>query len=138
MVRVCGMLAPGGVVRVAMPNEASWIQSRAVALGHAEDQFWVMPPEHLNYFDVASGARILQHCGFSIADLLADFPIDMFLLSKDTAYTLNRCIGRAAHEVRLRFETELARRSIDQLIAFRKGCAAAGVGRNLIFYARAD
>lgn len=138
MGQIRNLLAPGGVARVAMPNEASWIQSRAVALGHAEDQFWVMPPEHLNYFDIASGARLLQHCGFRIADLLADFPIDLFLLSKDTAYTLNRGIGRAAHEVRLRFETELARRSIDQLIAFRKGCATSGVGRNLIFYAWAD
>ena len=138
MFRVRKMLVPGGVVRVAMPNEASWIQSRAVALGHAEEEFWVMPPEHLNYFDAVSGARTLQHCGFHVADLLADFPIDMFLLSKDTAYTLNRSFGRAAHEVRLRFETELARRSLDQLIAFRKGCAMSGVGRNLIFYAQVD
>jgi len=138
MVRIRRMLNPGGVARVAMPNEASWIQTRAVALGNAEDEFWVMPPEHLNYFDVESGTRILEHCGFRVADLLADFPIDLFLLSRDTAYTLNRAIGRAAHEVRLRFETELAQRSMDQLIAFRKGCAASGVGRNLIFYARAD
>lgn len=138
MTRIRAMLTPGGVARVAMPNEASWIQTRAVALGHAEREFWVMPPEHLNYFDAESGTRILGHCGFRVADLLVDFPIDLFLLSKDTAYTLNRGIGRAAHEVRLRFETGLAQRSIDQLVAFRKGCAASGVGRNLIFYARAD
>ena len=138
MARIRALLTPSGMLRVAMPNEASWIQRSAVALGNAENEFWVMPPEHLNYFDVASGTRILEHCGFRVADLLADFPIDLFLLSKDTAYTLNRGIGHAAHEVRLRFETELAQRSIDQLIAFRSGCAASGVGRNLIFYARAD
>lgn len=138
MFRIRQLLVPGGMLRVAMPNESSWIQTRAVALGHAEKEFWVMPPDHLSYFDAISGARILEHCGFRIADLLADFPIDLFLLSKDTAYTLNRGIGRSAHEVRLRFEAELACRSIDQLITFRKGCATAGAGRNLIFYALAD
>lgn len=138
MLRIRQLLVPGGMLRVAMPNEFSWIQTRAVALGHAENEFWVMPPDHLSYFDATSGARILEHCGFRVTDLLADFPVDLFLLSKDTAYTLNRGIGRAAHEVRLRFETESARRSIDQLIAFRKGCATSGVGRNLIFYALAD
>jgi hypothetical protein len=49
----------------------------------------------------------------------------------------DRSLGRAAHFARVRFETTLARRSMDELLAFRRGCAAAGVGRTIVVYASA-
>jgi SAM-dependent methyltransferase len=134
--RLRRLLTPSGLVRIQVPNDGSWIQELAVERGAAQDQFFVAYPEHLHYFTAAPLRRVLEASGFEVVALLGDFPIDLFLLNPDSAYTADRARGPNCHAARLAFENALAGRSIEELVAFRSGCAAAGVGRNLIAYAR--
>ena len=135
--RLRAIVAPGGMARIAAPNDGSWLHRDLVARGSAKADFWVVTPDHLNYFDTDSLPRILEANGWAVAELLGEFPIDLFLLNSEAAYLDQPAKGRAAHFARVAFESGLwKRRSIDAVLDFRRGCAAAGVGRNLVAYAR--
>jgi 2-polyprenyl-3-methyl-5-hydroxy-6-metoxy-1,4-benzoquinol methylase len=131
------IVAPGGLLRLAAPNDGSWLHREIVARGLADPAFWVAAPDHLSYFDADSLPRVLAANGWAVAELLGEFPIDLFLLDPDTAYTRDPSKGRGCHFARVAFETGLwRRRSLDAVLEFRRGCARAGVGRNLVAYAR--
>jgi hypothetical protein len=127
-------LNPGGMCRFQVPNEYSVLQNYAVEKKIAKKDFWLAPPAHLQYFDKSSLTKTLEHCGYKVNTMLGDFPIDLFLLNKDTNYVENKSVGKNCHFARVEFDNLLAGKNIEDLIAFRKGCAASGIGRNLIAY----
>lgn len=128
------LLAPRGVARIAVPNDGSWLQQLAIERKQASSHFFVRPPEHLHYFTAASLRRLLERSGLSVVALLGDFPIDLFLLNPDSNYEQDPPRGRNCHFARVAFDLALWRRSLDELIAFRRGCAEAGIGRGLVAY----
>lgn len=130
------IVKPNGLVRITVPNDFSWLQGLAVSRGNVPDQFWVLPPDHLNYFNVDMMSKFLKESGWSILDLLSSFPVDLFLLNEDSNYVRTKERGRACHFARIAFEVGLWKQGIDKLIAFRRGCAASGVGRDLTVYAK--
>jgi 2-polyprenyl-3-methyl-5-hydroxy-6-metoxy-1,4-benzoquinol methylase len=129
-----GVVAPGGIVRLAVPNDGSWLQQLVVDLGLAREDFWVCPPEHLSYFTVDTLRSVLRRVGWHTRDILTAFPIELYLLNEASNYTQDRSLGRKAHFARVDFEVALDEQSLDKLIAFRRGCAAAGIGRNMAAY----
>ncbi|MGH3608041.1 MAG: class I SAM-dependent methyltransferase [Pseudonocardiaceae bacterium] len=128
------LTSPTGVCCFVVPNDGSIIQAEAVKRGMAEEQFWMCYPDHLSYFTLDTLENLLTDCGWAVTAALATFPIDAFLLNPDTNYRRNRSLGRNCYHAAIAFELALAERSIDSLIAFRRGCASAGVGRDLIVY----
>jgi len=137
--RLRRIVAPDGLLRIAAPNDGSWLHQELVARGLAGPEFWVVVPDHLNYFDADSFPKVLQSNGWTVTELLGEFPIDLFLLNPDSAYVGDPAKGRPCHFARVAFEMGLwKRRSIDAVVDFRRGCARAGAGRNLVAYARPD
>ena len=135
--RLRAIIASEGMVRIAVPNDGSWLQDQIVARGHADSRFWLAPPDHLNYFNTDSLPRAMAAHGWEVVEHLGEFPIDIFLLNDDTAYTRDRAKGRNCHFARVAFEMGLWKyRSLDAVIEFRRGCARAGIGRNQTVYAR--
>ncbi|MGE5505650.1 MAG: class I SAM-dependent methyltransferase [Actinomycetota bacterium] len=139
LLRLLGrVVAPGGVLRVAVPNDNSWLQRMAVAMGRIEDEFWVCPPEHLSYFTPESLDRLMASEGWKIFDQVAGFPIELYLLHGGSCYAGDPAKGRESHLARVAFDSGLYRQGLDKVLAFRRGCAAAGIGRELIVFARRD
>ena len=136
--RLRRIVAPDGLLRLVAPNDGSWLQQEIVQRGLAKPEFWVAQPDHLNYFNADSFPRVLAANGWTVADLLADFPVDLFQLNAEAAYIGGApAKGRAGHFARVAFEWALwKRRGVEAVVEFRRGCARAGVGRNLIAYAR--
>jgi 2-polyprenyl-3-methyl-5-hydroxy-6-metoxy-1,4-benzoquinol methylase len=135
--RLQRILTPSGLLRIAVPNDGSWLHQEIVTRGFADPEFWVALPDHLSYFDAHSLPAVLTANGWAVQDLLGEFPIDLFLLNPDANYARDRPKGRNCHFARVAFETGLWKReSLDAVIAFRRGCAQAGLGRNLVAYAR--
>lgn len=134
LAKMKAIIKPGGVARIAAPNDGSWLQKEIVKRGYAEKEFWVAYPVHLNYFTVSSLHNIFKRTGWQVMDILGEFPIDMFLLNPDSCYTKDGSKGRQCHFARIAFEMGLWKQGIDKVIAFRKGCADAGVGRDLAAY----
>lgn len=123
-----------GWARIMVPNDDSPVQRKAIEMGYADPEFWVAYPDHLNYFSPASLTRLLTRTGWEVRELLADYPIDTFLLNPTTNYLDAPEAGRACHFARVAFELALAERSIESLVEYRRGCGRSGVGRNLIVY----
>jgi 2-polyprenyl-3-methyl-5-hydroxy-6-metoxy-1,4-benzoquinol methylase len=134
--RLKRILSPRGLLRIAVPNDGSWLHQEIVAQGGATPEFWVALPDHLSYFDAHTLPAVLNANGWVVQDLLGEFPIDLFLLNPDTNYAQDKSKGRRCHFARIAFETGLWKReSLDAVIEFRRGCARAGLGRNLVAYA---
>jgi len=129
-----GVVAPGGMVRLAVPNDGSWLQELVVDAGLAKKDFWVCPPEHLSYFTVETLQALLQRVGWHTLEILTAFPIELYMLNEASSYTKDRSLGRKAHFARVEFEVGLYEQSLEKLIAFRRGCSAAGIGRNMAAY----
>ena len=135
--RLRAIIAPEGLVRISVPNDGSWLQAAIVERGHADPQFWLAPPDHLNYFNTDTLPRALAAHGWEVVEHLGEFPVDIFLLNPDTGYMRDRSKGRNCHFVRIAFEMGLwKQRSLEAVVEFRRGCARAGVGRNQTVYAR--
>jgi SAM-dependent methyltransferase len=128
---LAGLLRPGGTLFIRAGNQFNPLQ---VAAQETLDlkRWWVVLPDHLNYFDGPTLQRTLRGTGFDVVDAYSDFPMEMFLLMGDD-YVSDRSRGAAAHAKRMRFEMSLTpevRRSV------YRGFAAGGVGRCVFAVAR--
>lgn len=134
--RIHGILSKDGAIRISLPNDGSWIQNLIVDKSYADSEYWVVEPDHINYFNVTSLRKTLAAHGFEIVDLLAEFPVDVFLMNRASNYWKHKERGRDAHWARVEFELALFDRGIDDLMAFRRTCANIGIGRALSAYAK--
>lgn len=134
--RMRRILKPGGVLRFVVPNDGSWLHDMVVESGDAPEHFFLAPPDHLHYFTREPLLKLIERTGYELIEMLGEFPIDLFLLHSGSNYVQDKSQGRSAHFARIRFENTLIERSVDEFIAFRRGCGAAGIGRSLVCYIR--
>ena len=125
------MLTSGGVLCVKVPNDFSVLQQAARALNHA-DEWWVAVPDHVNYFSAESVAHLLEDHGFEVCDRLADFPMEMFILTGQD-YVSDPALGPLCHERRRHIDLSL---DSGKRLAMYRQMAEAGIGRNIIIVAR--
>jgi SAM-dependent methyltransferase len=129
--RCRGLLSPGGLISITVPNDYSPFQAVARDV-HGHAPWWVAPPHHVNYFDFASLARLLRRTGFEVVAQDTTFPIDLFLLMGDD-YVGNDALGRACHEKRMRFEQSLHAAGASELLRrLYRGLAELGIGRVVV------
>ena len=128
---VASALGPGGILVVRVPNDFSALQEAAHRqLGGR--RWWIAIPDHVNYFDHASIAALVERIGLEVVDRSADFPMELFLLMGDD-YRDDPVVGHAVHARRRRAELAMdpaTRRALG------RAWAAAGVGRNALIVAR--
>jgi hypothetical protein len=71
--------------------------------GSERKHYWLAPPEHLNYWNSASLKTFLHKAGFSVKNMISDFPMEVFMLLGDDYITCPES-GRALHLKRVAFE----------------------------------
>lgn len=130
-----GMLAPGGLISIAVPNDFNDLQKAAVS-EQKLPQWWVAPPHHINYFNHRSLALLATASGFEVVHQEATFPIEMFLLMGDV-YIGNDTLGRACHGRRKTFEMNLQRAGYGSLKRkLYQKLAELNIGREVVLFAR--
>jgi 2-polyprenyl-3-methyl-5-hydroxy-6-metoxy-1,4-benzoquinol methylase len=125
------VLSPGGLICIRVPNDFSEMQQAAQReLGR--DPWWIVVPDHINYFDFRSLHTLLERLGLEVLHSQGDFPMELFLLMGDD-YVGAPEVGGNCHQKRRRFEMslpgELRRRVYRSL-------GDVGVGRNCLVFAR--
>lgn len=125
------LCAPGGSLVVTVPNDFSSLQEHLLSTGAIDDRFWIALPDHLSYFDADSLRSAAENCGWVVRDLLADFPIDLYLLHPGSNYRRDPAAGPDAHRARIACENLLGRLPHDRVNAFYRAMAAVGLGRSL-------
>ena len=123
-----GLLKPGGVLCLTIPNDFSPMQLAARdAKGQAP--WWVAPPHHLNYFDFDSLEALVTRLGFTPVERLSSFPMEAFLMMGDD-YVADPVLGRACHAKRKSFDLAFEAAGLgDTRRRFYGALASAGLGR---------
>ena len=128
------LLDTGGILCAGVPNDFSPFQVAAAAT-QGTGEWWIAPPHHLNYFDFATLANLLERLGFEIADKTTSFPMEAFLLMGDN-YTNDPALGRATHNKRKKFDLALEAAGLKEARrAFYRALAETGIGREAVVIA---
>ncbi len=129
-----GILEPGGVLCVGVPNDFSPFQIAARgALGIGD--WWVAPPHHLNYFDFESLSGLLARLGLQPVERTTIFPIEAFLMMGDN-YVGDAGLGRACHNRRKKFDMALEAAGLGETRRdLYRALARLGIGREAVVIA---
>lgn len=127
-------LSDGGIVCAVVPNDYSPVQKvLREKLGYSP--YWVVPSQHLNYFDFDSLEGLLKKAGFCVSERSAMFPMDFFLLMGDD-YVSDNALGKKCHAKRKQLDFMLKEPGLKE---FKKEMYAVmakhGVGRETVIYA---
>lgn len=132
---VRGLLAPGGLLRVTVPQDFSEFQQLMMEK-KLTTETWFVPPDHLNYFNLTSFLEIIKYCDYECIEMLADFSIEQFIANSNSNYAKDKSVGKGAHQARITIENFLINADLDAYIGFASNAAKLGFGRNLTAYLR--
>jgi len=129
------LLKKGGIIVVEVPNDFNILQKTAqIVLGKGE--YWLAPPQHINYFNFSSLTKLLQKIGFKIILKESTFPLEFFLLM-GYDYIGNDKIGKKKHHERMKLEINLKNGGLNPLKRkIYQYFAELGIGRTAIIYAK--
>lgn len=106
------ILKKNGVLFLSVANDFNLLQLSMVS--KVKKLWWLVPPEHINYFNLDSIKDFLVHNSFEIKNLTTSFPIDIFLLM-GINYLDNKKIGRICQRYRVNFEKNLRKSKLSFL-----------------------
>jgi 2-polyprenyl-3-methyl-5-hydroxy-6-metoxy-1,4-benzoquinol methylase len=132
------LIAPEGILVVTVPNDGSTYQENLFEHGDIPNRFWIAIPDHLAYFTRESLIRTVEATGWLCREIIADFPIDFFLLHPGSNYVTDQINGPAAHQARIRMELILGDHSHDKVNHFYAAMAQVGLGRCLTAFLSAE
>jgi 2-polyprenyl-3-methyl-5-hydroxy-6-metoxy-1,4-benzoquinol methylase len=136
LARLPRLLSPGGLIAVTVPNDFSALQLAARNAGVVDRDFWLAPPQHLNYFNTETLPALLARLGFSVRLAYASFPIDWFLFHPGANYVREPAAGKGAHQARMAIDLILAERGLDAYLDLAQSLFACGAGRSLTVVAQ--
>jgi 2-polyprenyl-3-methyl-5-hydroxy-6-metoxy-1,4-benzoquinol methylase len=127
------ILKPKGILILDVPNEFNDFQMAGRDV-HNLKNWWVAPPNHLNYFNRDSLVKLLESLSFSVKICEASFPLEMFLLFGND-YVRNRTLGKQCHKKRVMFEENLRKfGKKNSLKKFYRALADVNLGRQVTIY----
>ena len=125
------IVAGDGCLIVTVPNDCSMFQESLLEWGDIGERFWITPPDHLSYFSYDSLKGVAEAVGWKCAKVIADFPIDWYLMHPGSNYIKHGNLGKAAHQARVKAELYIGSRSHEKAVDFYCSLARLGMGRNL-------
>jgi 2-polyprenyl-3-methyl-5-hydroxy-6-metoxy-1,4-benzoquinol methylase len=130
LVSLHSLVGQEGILVIEVPNKFNAFQK--VFLANTEERRWfLVPPDHLNYFTYESLTKLLQDKGWSVCHRTTRFPMELFLLMGRNYVDLPE-VGKAAHLERIEFERSFMGGNEDILWRFYDALANAELGREII------
>lgn len=120
-----------GVMLIAVPNDGSRYHEMLYERGLIAERFWIAIPDHLSYFTYDSLKTTVEAAGWNCEDIIADFPIDFFLMHEGSNYVGDRASGPAAHRARIIMELLLGELPHEQVNEYYRAMAKVGLGRSI-------
>jgi SAM-dependent methyltransferase len=129
------LLSPKGVLLIFVPNEFNVLQDllnkTALKNNPAKQNYWLLPPEHLNYWTMDSLKKFLNRCGFKTLYATVDFPMELFSLMGEDYVSFPEK-GRGAHLKRVQLEKYIEEAGAHNFKnKLFEAFAKAGMGRTL-------
>ncbi len=127
------LLNDGGLLAIDVPNEFNDFQEIANA-EYDLGEWWVCPPNHINYFSNSSLCILLDAAGYEIVKKESSFPMEIFMLFGDV-YVGDGDIGKKCHQKRVKFEQLMIKHGkSEKLKKLYDAFAELDLGRNAIVY----
>ena len=129
------ILEPDGILTIDVPNEFNDFQI-AGRDAHGLNDWWIAPPNHLNYFSKDSLVNFLDNLGFSVKISESSFPLEMFLLFGEN-YVKDGKLGSLCHKKRVQFEENLRKYGkTETLKNFYRALANLNLGRQISVFCK--
>ena len=131
------LLEVDGLLCITVPNDFSVLQSFLLESGSVNKEYWVVYPDHLNYFSLGSLKKLLLDCNLEIVDQFSDFPIEWYLVNPESNYVVDTSVGKSAHLARVTLDN-MINSSPDQSakMNFWRSLCSMGFGRSITTISR--
>lgn len=130
------LVSGDGLLVVTVPNDGTRLHEQLFETAQIQERFWIAIPDHISYFDAHTLRSTAEACGWSCARMIADFPIDWFLIHPGSNYVADRSQGPAAHRARIAIDRLMGDSQPETVNAFYEHMAAMGLGRQITAYLR--
>ncbi|KUO78109.1 MAG: hypothetical protein APF81_06860 [Desulfosporosinus sp. BRH_c37] len=135
LLQVCkGLIKAQGVLVIEVPNDFSPLQQLLYNKGIVSKPFWVLIPDHINYFNCEGLDAICRSTGWETRFLMSDFPIDLNLFNPNTNYVNEPTRGKSCHQARIDIENFLSLISETKLNNLYEVIADMGLGRSIVSF----
>ena len=138
LVRKCSdLLSLGGVLIISVPNDFSILQKYLFTSSIVKSEYWICPPDHLNYFTLESLVKLQVTSNLEVLDQICDFPIEWFLMNNNSNYINDPTLGKSAHQARTRLDSLLnSSGDLELRLNFWRSMAALGFGRTITTFSK--
>ena len=130
------LLSDDGICLITIPNDYSEMQLNARAKKMIQRDFWVSPPEHLQYFNCTNISKFLNAQNWEILDMITDFPVDVYYYNEDSNYIDDPIKGKKVHKARVEIENLMQEKPLTDVVKLCRAMAKVGIGRNITLVAR--
>ena len=128
------IIKKNGILVIDVPNEFNEFQLSGRDT-HKLNDWWIAPPNHLNYFSRDSLVNLLEKFDFEVKICEASFPLEMFLLFGDN-YVKDGKLGSSCHKKRVAFEQNLRKQGKTKFLKkFYRTLANLNLGIQVAVYA---
>ncbi len=133
LIKLKEIVSSGGLIRIQVPNDYSSFQKLLLEKNLTKET-WFAPPEHLHYFSIDSLKQLVAQLGYSVREIMTDFPIELFLLNESSNYAKDRGVGKYAYQSKIAANNFIFSKGCEQYVKFFSSCAEIDFGRNIILY----
>ena len=103
------LLKKKGLLFLSVANDFNIFQF--LSMQNISKPWWIIPPEHINYFRINDIKKLFNKKIFKIIDINSSFPIEIFLLMGQN-YIKNNHIGKYSHQQRVEFEKQFENQNL--------------------------
>lgn len=138
LVRKCSdLLSKDGILIITVPNDFSIIQNSLIQSKIVEEEYWISPPDHLNYFNLQTLISLQVASNLKVLDSICDFPIEWFLMNNHSNYINDPTLGKSAHMARVHLDSLINSGTDSTLkLNFWRSLAALGFGRTITTFSK--
>lgn len=122
------------ILAVIVPNDCNnpivdrYLSSNSLSFNEIKS---FCPPEHLRYFSFNSLRKFMTSLGLKEICNLGDFPIELFLLNKETDY-YSKSFGSTAHQIRCKLCEILMQLESNKVFKLAESLGNVGLSRQII------
>lgn len=120
------------VLMIDVPNDFSLIQKDLLERKIIDFEFWIFVPDHISYFNKEGLINLCKKAGWTLKDMIADYPIDFNLYNPNTNYVLKKEVGKSCHNERVIIENLLHKISPEKTNNLYRAMADLGIGRSIV------
>ena len=128
------VLMDDGVLIIVAPNDFSILHEHLLTNKFIDEPFWLGYPDHISYFNKESMENLLADKGYRVEAVVADNPVDLNLMNKNSNYIREPGKGKNIHYFRVDTDNFLASISEEKLLDLYRVLGAMGVGRDLNYF----